>query len=97
MSEEDQSGTGGGTERTAKTYRGLTFKQAIRYLENMDGTRVAETRVVGDEWTADLSTETVTLGPTLTLTELTIVFESDPGTLDRIVERFNQKALRAPG
>lgn len=63
--------------------------------------------VAGDGWQAHLTTETVEIGPSLTLTEVSVVFESD-GTaidgrgddapdLDDLVERFAQKAVRAGG
>jgi len=41
----------------------------------------------------------VTIGPTLTLTEVTVVFESDreDGSLQAMIERFAQKAMRAGG
>ncbi|WP_129113385.1 hypothetical protein [Halegenticoccus tardaugens] len=53
--------------------------------------------VVGDGWRATLSSETVGVGPSLDLTEVTIAFEGDAETLDPLVERFSQKAMRAGG
>jgi len=69
----------------------------IRYLTNLGGEQVAEDTVAGDDWTATFSSETVGIGPSLQLTEVTIVFEGDDDTLEPLVERFAQKAMRAGG
>ncbi|OIB56313.1 hypothetical protein [Natrialba sp. SSL1] len=54
--------------------------------------------VVGDTWQATLSSESVQIGPTLTLTEVTVVFEGqESAPLETLVEDFAQKAMRAGG
>jgi hypothetical protein len=92
----DETADTGGATRT-KAYRGISLRLAGQYLENLGGERVAEGEVEGDGWSASLSAETVSVGPTLELTEVTVVFEGDPATLDELVDRFSQKAMRAGG
>nr|WP_305882824.1 hypothetical protein [Halobellus rarus] len=70
---------------------------ARHYLEKLGGDAVDDERVEGDGWTVSLSAEKVSIGPTLKLTEVTVVFEGDPNTLDALVDRFSQKAMRAGG
>jgi hypothetical protein len=63
--------------------------------------------VAGDGWQARLATERIEIGPSLSLTEVSVVFESagtatdgrDGGAtdLDDLIDRFAQKALRAGG
>ncbi|ELY89217.1 hypothetical protein C483_14760 [Natrialba hulunbeirensis JCM 10989] len=54
--------------------------------------------VVGDSWQATLTSESVQIGPTLTLTEVTVVFEGqESANLEKLVENFAQKAMRAGG
>lgn len=80
-----------------KSFRGISKRLAVHYLENLGGERESEDRVVGDGWTAELSESTVGVGPSLDLTEVTVVFEGDAGALDSLVEKFSQKAMRAGG
>jgi hypothetical protein len=80
-----------------KAYRGISTRLAGHYLENLGGERVADDRVEGDGWAAALSAETVSVGPTIELTEVTVSFEGDPTVLDGLVERFSRKAMRAGG
>ncbi|WP_101294305.1 hypothetical protein [Halegenticoccus soli] len=53
--------------------------------------------VEGDGWRATLSSDSVGVGPSLDLTEVTVVFEGERGVIDPLVERFSQKAMRAGG
>ena len=53
--------------------------------------------VVADDWRASISSETVTIGPSVELTEVTVVFEGEEDALDDLVEDFSQKAMRAGG
>jgi hypothetical protein len=46
---------------------------------------------------ATLSSSEATVGPTLTLTEVEVVFEGEEAALDGLIERFAQKAMRAGG
>lgn len=89
------------SERRERSYRGISPRLAVRYLVNLGGEeREAagdERRVVGDGWTARLSADHVSVGPSLTLTEVTVVFEGDAGTLEDLIDRFSQKAMRAGG
>lgn len=84
-------------EQRTRSYRGISLRAAIHYLEGLGGNQVGETKVEGDGWTADLSTDTVGIGPTLTLTEISVEFEGDSEQLDPLVDAFSQKAMRAGG
>ena len=90
--------------REERTFRGISARLAVHYLENLggaeieadDGVRVVE----GEGWRATLTSEKETVGPTLSLTAVTVVFEgedADEERLDSLVERFAQKAMRAGG
>ncbi|ELZ07463.1 hypothetical protein [Natrialba aegyptia] len=93
--------------RIERSFRGISERLAVRYLSNLGGERVEdgdETVVEADDWTATITSESVDVGPTLTLTELTIVFERDATDdadgstpLDELVDTFAQKAMRAGG
>ncbi|WP_306061423.1 hypothetical protein [Natronococcus wangiae] len=83
--------------RVERSFRGISERLAIRYLTNLGGERVDEETVEGDDWTAAISSDTADVGPTLSLTEVTVVFEGDPETLEPLVEDFAQKAMRAGG
>ncbi|RLM56535.1 hypothetical protein DVK02_08505 [Halobellus sp. Atlit-31R] len=84
-------------ETREKAFRGISVRLARHYLEKLGGTAVDDGRVEADAWTASLSAETVGVGPTLELTEVTVVFDGDPEALDALVEQFSQKAMRAGG
>nr|WP_159763682.1 hypothetical protein [Halovenus carboxidivorans] len=68
-------------------------------MENVGGERVdGQDRVEGDGWSATLSSEKVSVGPSMKLTEVTVEFEGESAeTLDPVIERFSQKAIRAGG
>ncbi|MDG5817758.1 MULTISPECIES: hypothetical protein [Natronococcus] len=83
--------------RVERSFRGISERLARRYLTNLGGERVDDETVAGEDWTASLSSETVGIGPSLTLTEVTVVFEGDPDALDGLIEDFAQKAMRAGG
>jgi molybdopterin synthase sulfur carrier subunit len=85
------------TATREKSYRGISKRLAAEYLEKLGGDATDDDTVVADEWTASLAAEKVSIGPTLSLTEVTVTFEGDPETLDELVERFSQKAMRAGG
>ncbi|MFB6068792.1 MAG: hypothetical protein ABEJ90_02580 [Halobacterium sp.] len=86
-------------ERTTRkrSYRGISPRLAVQYLTTLGGDAVSDDRVVADDWEASLSAEKVGVGPSLSLTEVTVVFEGDPEALDALVDRFSQKAMRAGG
>lgn len=83
--------------RIERSFRGISERLAVRYLTNLGGEQVADDTVEGDDWTATLSSESVGVGPSLTLTEVTVVFEGDEATLESLVDDFAQKAMRAGG
>lgn len=85
------------SRRIERSFRGISERLAVRYLENLGGERIEDGAVEGEEWDVRLSTETVEIGPTLTVTEVTVVFEGTPEHLDEVVESFAQKAMRAGG
>ncbi|MFT4921159.1 MAG: hypothetical protein ACI8XM_000354 [Haloarculaceae archaeon] len=81
-----------------RSYRGISARAAIGYLENVGGTQVDDGEVAGSDWCASISEETVTIGQTLQLTEVTVVFEGDSeDRLDSVIDEFSQKAIRAGG
>jgi hypothetical protein len=84
-------------ETRERSYRGISKRLAAQYLETLGGDRLSDATVEGDGWTASLSAEKVSVGPTLELTEVTVVFEGAPAALDDLVDRFSQKAMRAGG
>ncbi|WP_254273388.1 hypothetical protein [Haloarcula marina] len=83
--------------RRERRFRGISMRLARHYLTGLGGEERDETTVVADDWRADLSAEKVGIGPTIELTEVTVVFEGEAETLDSVVERFAQKAMRAGG
>ncbi|MFC7019855.1 MULTISPECIES: hypothetical protein [Haloarcula] len=83
--------------RRERSWRGISIRAAVGYLENCGGEKQDETTVAGDGWTAQLSAEKVSVGPSLQLNEVTVVFEGEAETLDPLIERFAQKAMRAGG
>ena len=83
--------------RVERSFRGISQRLATHYLTNLGGEEVDSGHVVGDDWEASLSESKATIGPTLTLNEVDVVFEGDAETLDPLVEKFAQKAMRAGG
>ena len=80
-----------------KSYRGISLRLAREYLVKLGGDAVTDNRVTGDGWAASLSAEQVSIGPTLKLTEVTVVFEGEGETLEELIPKFSQKAMRAGG
>lgn len=83
--------------RVEKSFRGISLRLARRYLENLGGVVKNDHAVEGDGWSAALSAEKVSIGPSLQLTEVTVVFEGDEDVLDDLIPDFSQKAMRAGG
>ncbi|WP_137284749.1 hypothetical protein [Halorussus salinisoli] len=88
--------------RVEKSYRGISERLARRYLSNLGGDieggdPEGDGDVVADDWRASISSEKVEIGPSVKLTEVTVVFEGDEATLDSLVADFSQKAMRAGG
>ena len=81
-----------------RQYRGISRRLAADYLENLGGRRVdGDDRIEGDDWSADLSAETVEVAGSIELTEVTVAFEGEAGVLEKLVEDFTRKAMRAGG
>ena len=82
-----------------RSFRGISRRLAIHYLENLGGERVEdeEWNLTGDGWRAGLSEEKVTVGPSLQLNEVTVRFEGNQDALDDLIPKFAQKAMRAGG
>lgn len=90
----------GGTVEREKAYRGISLRLAKHYLRNLGAEETDGGALAGDGWRATLSAEKVAINEraSLELTEVTVSFEADDeSTLDDIVERFGQKAMRAGG
>ncbi len=82
-----------------KQYRGISKRLAANYLENLGGERADPDgdRIEADDWTADLSAETVAVAGSMELTEVTVAFEGDEAVLEDVIEAFGRKAMRAGG
>ncbi|WP_299262521.1 hypothetical protein [Halorientalis sp.] len=90
--------------RREKAFRGISKRLAVHYLENLGGELVAgereddaEAEVTGEDWSATLSAEKVSIAGSMELTEVSVVFEGEDGPVEELVERFSQKAMRAGG
>ncbi len=83
--------------RIERSFRGISERLAVRYLRNLGGERVEEGLVRGEGWSASITVDSVAIGPSLTLSEVTVVFEGEAETLEPLVDRFAQKAMRAGG
>lgn len=83
--------------RREKSYRGISERLALHYLENLGGERTGDGEVEADGWRASVSSEKVDVGPSMSLTEVTVAFEGDETVLDPLVEKFGRKAMRAGG
>jgi len=86
------------TVERSRSYRGISVRAALGYLENVGGERTGEQAIEGDGWSASLSAEKVDIGPSIRLTEVTVDFEGESeAILDPVIEKFSQKAIRAGG
>jgi len=90
-----------------KSYRGISKRLALEYLDGLGGDVPVDpdetsadgdvTRVTGDGWTADVSAEKVAAAGSVRLTEVSLVAAGDPAAVERLVEAFSKKAMRAGG
>lgn len=80
-----------------KSFRGISKRLATHYLTNLGGDQVADDEVAGEDWRATLSSEKVGVGPSVSLTEVTVAFEGTEERVDTLIEKFSQKAMRAGG
>ncbi len=83
--------------RVEKSFRGISQRLARHYLCNLGGEEVDDDRVEADDWVATLSSQKVNPVGSFQLTEVTITFEGADATLEPLVEKFSQKAMRAGG
>ncbi|MFB6108514.1 MAG: hypothetical protein ABEJ82_06710 [Haloplanus sp.] len=83
--------------RRERSFRGISRRLAIQYLETLGGEQTDDDHVEADGWEATLSEDSAQIGPSLTLTQVDVVFEGDPDSLDPLIEKFAQKAMRAGG
>ncbi len=85
--------------RETREFRGISKRLAADYLENLGGERVDEAgdRIEGGDWSAELSERKVNPMGSIVLNEVAIRFEGDSSTLEPLIERFAQKAMRAGG
>jgi hypothetical protein len=83
--------------RVERSFRGISLRLALKYMESIGGEAVGEREARGEGWQAELSAETVAIGPSLELTEVTVVFEGEEAVLDSVVPAFAKKAIRAGG
>ncbi|WP_254545752.1 hypothetical protein [Halomarina pelagica] len=83
--------------RREKSYRGISTRLAVQYLENLGGERVDDGTVKGEGWRADLSAEKVDVAGSIRLTEVTVAFEGEEAVLEELIEDFDRKAMRAGG
>lgn len=84
-------------ERRERSYRGVSARAAVGYLEGLGARRVDDRTVENEDWRATIDTGTVEIGPVLELTEVTVRFEGDAAVLDGVVEEFSRKMMRAGG
>lgn len=80
-----------------KAFRGISERLAREYLVTLGGEKVGEHVVEGPDWRVETSAEKVQVAGSMQLTEVTIVFEGPPETLEPLVEKFGRKAMRAGG
>lgn len=87
----------GGTARHERTFRGISVRAAVHYLEGVGGEATDDATVRGEGWVATVDEDRVALGPSLRLTEVTVTFEGDPEVVPAVAEAFAKKAVRAGG
>jgi hypothetical protein len=90
------------TVRRERSFRGISERLAAHYLSNLGGEHVDDgdgghDRLAGDDWTATVSSEKVAIGPSIELTEVTVVLEGPATTVDPLMDEFARKAMRAGG
>jgi hypothetical protein len=83
--------------RVERSFRGISVRLARHYLTGLGGSARDDRTVEGADWRATLSAETISIGPSIELTEVTIVFEGEDDVIPSLVEQFAQKAMRAGG
>jgi len=83
--------------RVERSFRGISMRLARHYLERLGGTVRDDQLVAGEDWEVSLSARRVPIGQSIEVTEVTVVFDGPAETVEPLVERFAQKAMRAGG
>lgn len=91
--------------RVERSFRGISVRLALGYLESIGGEVTdgvttetdVEGKAEGEGWSAELFTEMVAIGPSIELTEVSVVFEGEEAVLDEVIPAFEQKAVRSGG
>ena len=83
--------------RIERSFRGISIRLGLKYLNSVGAQTTGEDYAEGDGWRADLSAEKISIGPSLELTEVTVVFEGEEAVLEELVPAFAKKAIRAGG
>ncbi|MFP4530628.1 MAG: hypothetical protein ACLFNC_04975, partial [Halodesulfurarchaeum sp.] len=60
-----------------RSFRGISRRLALKYMESVGAHTVDEDYAAGEGWRAELSAEKVQIGPSLEVTEVTVVFEGE--------------------
>jgi len=98
MSDQEQHGCEGLPATETRSYRAITARAAIGYLENLGGEQTGDRTVEGPGWRVALTQQKATVGSTMKLNEVIAEFAAtDEETLETVVEQFSQKAIRAGG
>lgn len=83
--------------RREKSFRGISQRLAAHYLRNLGGEGETDDHVAGENWSADLSGEVISVAGSMELTEVTITFEGAEETIAPLIDDFSRKAMRAGG
>lgn len=89
--------------RRERAFRGISRRLAARYLHHLGGDFVdgtdadSTTELAGDGWRATLSADSVNVGRSLSISEVTVSFAGEPAVLEELIPDFAQKAMRAGG
>lgn len=80
-----------------RSFRGISPRLALSYLESVGAERVEGDRASAPGWTAHVEADTVAIGESIVLREVTVTFEGEEAVLEEVVEAFAGKAMRAGG
>ncbi|MDR5656259.1 hypothetical protein RH831_03575 [Halodesulfurarchaeum sp. HSR-GB] len=83
--------------RVERTFRGITPDLVRIYLESVGAESVEDDQASGPGWHAEFAAEKIAIGPSIELTEITIVFEGEESVLEDVVADFARKAVRSGG
>lgn len=88
---------GGAQTEITQTFRGVPEWKIIDYLESVGGKQTDKTTVNAERWQASTKSTTVSIGPSMTLTEVTVKLQGEKEALEEILPKLKQKAMRAGG